>query len=108
MLMPQACVEISTPGTSVTPVRGTAAAASSQPAVVSWSVSATTSSPAWAASASTSDGGDVPSEAVEWTWRSIRTQVTLEAGCDSPRLEGSPHCRRGDSAPDGGAEGLSG
>src|SRR5947209_19446094 len=96
MLMPRACVEISVPGTRVTPVAGTAAAASAQPAVVSWSVRATTSSPAEAASSSTAAGGEVPSEAVEWTWRSIRTEATLEAGCDALGLPacGSLQARR--------------
>src|SRR4051794_29265726 len=95
MLMPRAWVEISVPGTRVTPVAGTAAAASAQPAVVSWSVRATTSSPAEAASSSTAAGGEVPSEAVEWTWRSIRTEATLEAGCDAPGLSpGSLQARR--------------
>ena len=43
------------------------------PAVVSWSVSATTSSPAAAAAATTCAGASVPSDAVEWVWRSMRT-----------------------------------
>src|SRR4051795_291496 len=96
MLMPRAWVEISVPGTRVTPVAGTAAAASAQPAVVSWSVRATTSSPAEAASSSTAAGGEGPSEAVECTGRSIRTEATLEAGCDAPGLSpgGSLQARR--------------
>ena len=60
------------PRSRVTPHRGTAAAASAHPAVVSWSVSPTTSSPARAAAAMSSVGVSVPSEQVEWVWGSMR------------------------------------
>ena len=46
---PSRAVEISTPGTTRTPTRSPVASASDQPAVESWSVIATTSSPARAA-----------------------------------------------------------
>src|SRR4051794_25814717 len=62
------------PGTKVMPVSRAVAAASSQPAAVSWSVSATTSSPAATASRTSSRGELVPSERLEWVWRSIRTR----------------------------------
>ena len=51
----------------------TAEAASSQPAMVSWSVSPTTSRPALAAWAMSSAGESVPSERAEWVWGSMRT-----------------------------------
>src|SRR5690349_16404615 len=50
---------------------GSAAAASPQPPVVSWSVIASTSTPARWAAATSSAGESVPSEAVEWVCRSI-------------------------------------
>ena len=59
------------PGTTVRPA-GRAASAADQPAVVSWSVSATTSSPAPRAVASSSAGLSVPSDTEEWVCRSIR------------------------------------
>ena len=62
----------SQPGTSVSPA-GRAATASSQPAVLSWSVSATTSRPAARAALISWAGVNVPSEAVEWVCRSMRT-----------------------------------
>src|SRR3954469_3418987 len=49
-----------------------AAEPGAQPAVVSWSVIATTSSPAFAAAATSPAGESVPSEAVEWACRSMR------------------------------------
>ena len=60
--------EISAPGTSAmrrpcAACAVSAAAAAGQPAVVSWSVSATTSRPACLARAPSSEGGVVPSEA---------------------------------------------
>ena len=58
------------PGTSVSPVSRAAWAASAQPAVVSWSVSARPSSPARAAARTTSAGGSVPSDSVECVCRS--------------------------------------
>src|ERR1700722_17504702 len=64
--------EISAPGTTRTPYRSPAEAAASQPAVVSWSVSAITSRPALAALASSSDGVSVPSEQLLCVCRSIR------------------------------------
>ena len=72
--MPSTAQEISMPRTSATPCAGTAAAASDQPAVVSWSVIATTSSPAAAAAATSSSGASVPSDAEEWACRSMRTR----------------------------------
>ena len=73
MLIPWARADTSVPRTSAMPCRRAAAAACDQPAVVSWSVRATTSSPAAAASATTCAGAPVPSDAVEWVWRSMRT-----------------------------------
>ncbi len=55
------CVENSAPGTSVRP-GGRWLVASAQPPVVSWSVMATTSSPASAAFCMSSAGESVPSE----------------------------------------------
>ena len=55
------------------PARAAAATASACPPVVSWSVSATTSRPAAAALRTSSAGVSVPSEAVEWVCRSMRT-----------------------------------
>ena len=54
---------------------GTAQAASSQPAIVSWSVSPTTSRPALAAAAMRAAGESVPSEQAEWVWGSMRTRT---------------------------------
>ena len=65
--------EISIPGTSATPCSRAATAASAQPSVESWSVRATTSSPASAAEAITAPGAWVPSETFEWACRSILT-----------------------------------
>ena len=56
----------STPGINSTPASSAAGRASATPAVVSWSVRATAVNPASAASRTTSAGGRVPSEAVEW------------------------------------------
>ncbi|GAA1339671.1 hypothetical protein GCM10009635_51130 [Actinocatenispora thailandica] len=64
------------PGTSVVPA-GTAAAASAQPAVESWSVSATTSSPTCPASLINPAGESVPSLAEECTCRSMRMPLIL-------------------------------
>src|SRR3990170_9071444 len=68
-LMPSQTQEISVPRTSRRPL-GSAASASAHPRVVSWSVSATTSSPASAAAATSSAGVSVPSEAELWVCRS--------------------------------------
>src|SRR3712207_5646416 len=73
------------PGRSATPTAGTAWVAAAHPDVVSWSVSATTSSPAAAATPRTASGESVPSEAVECTCRSMRTVVTLRATGDTDR-----------------------
>ena len=59
------------PGTSRMPWRRAAAVASSQPSVVSWSVSASVVRPASTAQATTCAGGSVPALAGEWTCRSI-------------------------------------
>src|SRR5919107_2298633 len=64
----------SMPGTTVRP-GGRAASAADQPAVVSWSVSATTSSPAPRAVARSSAGVSVPSDTEEWVCRSIRIRA---------------------------------
>ena len=61
------------PGTSSMPQRSACALASAQPAVESWSVRATASSPAAAAARTSSAGLSVPSETVEWVCRSMRT-----------------------------------
>src|SRR5207247_6701829 len=58
----------------------TAARASAWPATVSWSVSATTSSPARAARRITSAGGSVPSEALLCTCRSARIKGAASKG----------------------------
>src|SRR5260221_12073721 len=62
--------EISTPGTSVTPERLAAAAASARPSVVSWSVSAIASTPVRAASSISCVGDSRPSEKIEWLCKS--------------------------------------
>src|SRR5690242_11588468 len=71
MLDPSYVAENSTPGTSSMPASAAAAAASSRPSEVSWSVSATTSSERSRASRTTSVGEYVPSDAVECACRSI-------------------------------------
>ena len=63
--------ENSAPRTSDMPA-GSAATAASHPPVVSWSVRASTSTPAAAAAATSSAGESVPSELVECVWRSMR------------------------------------
>src|SRR5918999_6173139 len=63
-----------------------AAAASVQPTVVSWSVIARTSTPAAAATATSSAGLSVPSDAVEWACKSMRGRGTPEA---NPPLMGT-------------------
>src|SRR5512133_3696252 len=68
------------PGTTVSP-DGRAASASAQPAVVSWSVSATTSRPAARAVPSSSDGLSVPPDTEEWVCRSI--SITAEPAARS-------------------------
>src|SRR4051794_9980687 len=68
--MPPRLHEISAPRTSISP-SGSAAAAASHPSVVSWSVSATTPRPESRAARTSASGGVVPSEAVEWVWRSM-------------------------------------
>ena len=55
----------SMPGTSVRPVPTAAAEASAQPAVLSWSVRATVSSPARTADAINAAGASVPSDTLE-------------------------------------------
>jgi hypothetical protein len=55
------------------PTSAAAAAASDQPSAVSWSVRATTSSPASAALRISVRGSSVPSLTDEWVWRSMRT-----------------------------------
>src|SRR6266568_1074291 len=79
--------EISAPGTTRTPCRSPAEAAASQPAVVSWSVIAMTSSLAEAALASSSDGVSVPSEQLLCVCRSIRIRPGYrESDAVSPRV----------------------
>ena len=58
---------------------GSARRATAWPARVSWSVSARTSRPACPARRTTSSGGSVPSEAVLWVCRSMRTSVHATA-----------------------------
>src|SRR4051812_43847183 len=65
------------PGTSVTPTSSAAADAAAHPSAVSWSVIATTSSPARAAARTSSAGVSVPSLARECVCRSMRTGATL-------------------------------
>src|SRR6266511_6082101 len=71
MLDPSYVADSSTPGTKPMPTSWATAAASPSPSVVSWSVSATTSSPRSRASRTSSAGVNVPSERVEWACRSI-------------------------------------
>ncbi len=61
---------ISTPGMTSTPSLAPAATASASPSMVSWSVSATAFRPLSLASRTRSVGVRVPSEALEWVWRS--------------------------------------
>src|SRR6478735_149081 len=65
------------PRTSPTPCSAAAAAASSQPPTVSWSVMASTSTPAAEADASSCDGVSVPSLTVEWACRSMTDAPAL-------------------------------
>ena len=51
--------------------------AGATPATVSWSVSAMAESPRSAASSTRASGLSVPSDAVEWVWRSIMSMVRL-------------------------------
>ncbi|GAA3133057.1 hypothetical protein GCM10017687_56340 [Streptomyces echinatus] len=92
----------SAPVTRVSP-SGSAPIASAYPRVVSWSVSATTSSPAAAAWRTSSAGVSVPSEAVEWQCRSMRTTAPGgDGGKGTPKDSGdfNPHCHsRNRSAP---------
>src|ERR1700739_1479857 len=71
-LPPSSSAEISTADTTRMPSCVPAASASETPATVSWSLSAINCTPAWAAAAITSAGSSVPSERVEWDWRSNR------------------------------------
>ena len=82
-------VENSAPRTSVMP-DGLAPAASAQPAVVSWSVSASTVTPAPAAVATSSVGVSVPSETVEWVWRSITAHAEDQPQRRRPRAPPNP------------------
>ncbi len=75
MLTPSRRQESSAPVTRVSP-SGSAAIASAWPRVVSWSVSATTSRPVAAALRTNWAGVSVPSDAVEWVCRSMRTTLT--------------------------------
>src|SRR5690606_35336063 len=61
----------STPGMSSTPKAAAAAMASATPSVVSWSVRARAVTPAAWAARTTAAGDKVPSEALEWTCRSM-------------------------------------
>ncbi len=93
------------PGTSVRSVRH-ASRAAAIPACVSWSVSATTSRPAAWARLTTSAGSSVPSEALLWTCRSMRTAAIVSArrsGAPSPRPG-----RRVQRAPNGRSRSCSG
>jgi hypothetical protein len=80
------------PGTTVSP-GGRAASATDQPAVVSWSVSATTSRPAARAVASNSAGLSVPSDTEEWVCRSIR--ITAQPAARSRLAERQARERHG-------------
>ena len=62
-----------------------AASASATPSTVSWSVSASSFTPAFAALATTSAGGSAPSEYVECDWRSNVGAVCLTAIGGNPR-----------------------
>src|SRR5699024_5218012 len=67
----------SVPGTKSMPRVDASRAASSHPAVESWSVRATEVRPASAALRTTTAGGSVPSETFEWVWRSMHTGTNL-------------------------------
>ena len=75
------------PATTRTPQRSPASIASATPPIVSWSDSASSSTPASAAFCTTSAGGSEPSEAVECDCRSKRGG-TRRSVCD--RLRGAP------------------
>src|SRR5580693_1498397 len=81
------------PGTRVSPA-GSAAAASACPATVSWSVSATTSSPAATARVITSAGVVVPSETLLWLCRSARRSGLLTGVTTPETLAGKLRGRR--------------
>src|SRR5688500_639011 len=64
------------PGTMRRPGCAAAAAcASAMPLVESWSVTASTRTPCFAASATSSRGASVPSEAVVWEWKSTAARL---------------------------------
>ena len=69
--------EISTAGTTRTPWRSPARSASATPATVSWSLSASSSTPARAARSTTSAASSAPSEFVECDCRSKRIGVAI-------------------------------
>ena len=70
IVMSAQVTEISTPGTKRMPSVRAASAAWASPASSSWSVSASTVTPFAAARRTISAGASVPSEIVEWQWRS--------------------------------------
>ena len=70
-------VESSMPGISPMPTSRAVAIASAQPAVESWSVSASPASPASDASATTAPGVCVPSDTEEWVCRSNRPRTAI-------------------------------
>ena len=88
------------PGTRIR-APGSAWRACACPAIVSWSVSATTSRPACAARRITSAGGSVPSEALLWTCRSARIGGPGRGG-------GSGRRQRGEGAPKGRSRSMPG
>src|SRR6185369_2636294 len=74
---------------------GSTAAARSQPPVVSWSVRASTPSPAAAAVVTSSSGVSVPSETVEWVCRSIRARADDTRRLSAPAVAGQHPGRPG-------------
>ena len=87
--MSPATQETSTPGTRRTPVSAAASRAAARPENVSWSVSATTSRPAASAACTTPAGESVPSLAVEWVCRSMRTPASVGGAGPSRPSAGS-------------------
>src|SRR5437588_1093903 len=91
MLVPSCSAENSTPGTSSIPASVAASLASGIPAMLSWSVSARTSSPRSFASSTSVRGDSVPSEYDECVCRSmpgicLRERVLAREGAADDEL----------------------
>ncbi len=86
---PDAVADTSMPGTKPNPSTSAAAAARASPATVSWSVTASTVTPAARARASNVSGECSPSLAVVWLCKSIKSTMEALEPWPKPR-EASP------------------